>query len=162
MRADLVVVLPPRLDDRGCFSSRTKPLHVQALLAEAPVEALVGAVLPRLAGRDVRGLDALRRGPAQDRAGDKLGPVVGPEIARGASVAHEAGEQVDDSAGANAARDVDGQRLSGPFVDDGEALDLLARRRGIEHEVVRPDVVRARRWQRTRTTRGDSSTCPAT
>ena len=63
-------------------SSRTKPLHAEALLAEVAVEDLVGVVLARLARGDVGGLDALCRSPAQDRAGDKLGPIVGPEIAR--------------------------------------------------------------------------------
>ena len=92
-----------------------------------------------------RGLDALRCDPAQDRAGYELGAIVPSEIARCSSVTHDARKQLDDSFGANAARNVDGQRLPRPLVDDREALDLLACRRGDEHEVVRPEMVRPRR-----------------
>ena len=42
------------------------------------------------------------------------------------------------------------QALAGELIDDGEALDLLAARAGIEHEVVGPDMVGAERGQRPR------------
>jgi len=50
MRANVVVVLPPGLDYTSRFGATPKPLHAQALVAEAAVETFVGAVLPRLPG----------------------------------------------------------------------------------------------------------------
>jgi hypothetical protein len=53
------------------------------------------------------------------------------ERGRAASV-HEAGESVVDAARPDAAGDVDGETLARPFVDDGEAFELLAVRAGVE------------------------------
>lgn len=49
VRPDLVVVLTPGLDDDLGLATRAEPLDGQALVAKLAVEALVGAVLPRLA-----------------------------------------------------------------------------------------------------------------
>ena len=45
----LVVVIAPGFDQDSGFAARTEPLDGQTLVAELAVEALVGAVLPRLA-----------------------------------------------------------------------------------------------------------------
>jgi hypothetical protein len=52
------VVPTPRLDDDDRLGARTKPLHIEALVAEFPVEALVNTILPGHPGRDVVGVDA--------------------------------------------------------------------------------------------------------
>ena len=57
VRPDGVVVLAPGLDQDARLASGSEPFGVQALVAQATVEALVGAVLPGLAGVDVHGLD---------------------------------------------------------------------------------------------------------
>jgi len=47
-------------------------------------------------------------------------------------------KHLDHALGADRASHVDGQALAGEFVDDGQALDLLAFGSGIEEEVVGP------------------------
>jgi hypothetical protein len=54
MRTYGVVVLAPGFDDDGGFSSASKPLEVQALIAQLAVEGFVGAILPGASGIDVR------------------------------------------------------------------------------------------------------------
>lgn len=49
-----------------------EPIQAQAFVPELAVEAVPGAILPWLAGVDVRGVDVLARKPLQDRLGDKL------------------------------------------------------------------------------------------
>lgn len=51
MRLHLVVVASPLFDDHARIASGSEPLHVQALVAQPFVEAIVGAVLPRLPRR---------------------------------------------------------------------------------------------------------------
>lgn len=50
VRSHLVVVAAPLLDDHARLEPGAKPLQAQALVAQAAVEALVGAVLPGLPG----------------------------------------------------------------------------------------------------------------
>ena len=53
MRAAGVVVHPPRLDEGPGRRQAPEQVLVQALVAQAPVQAFSEAVLLRLAGRDV-------------------------------------------------------------------------------------------------------------
>jgi hypothetical protein len=57
MRSDEVVVRSPGLDDGHRLASAAEPFEGETLVAELPVEALVGAVLPGLPQIDVRRLD---------------------------------------------------------------------------------------------------------
>ena len=150
MRPNVVVVLPPGLDRCDRLWAASEVLDAQALVAELPVEALVGAVLPRFAGIAERAADALGDDPLQDRVRHELRPVVRAHEGGRAVDAHETGEHVDDAARADAAGDVDGEALARPLVDDGEALELLAIGAGVEDEVVRPDVIPAGRRRRAR------------
>lgn len=50
MRSNGIVVAPPLLDHNLRFRARSKPFKAQAFISELAVEALVRAVLPRLAG----------------------------------------------------------------------------------------------------------------
>ena len=136
MWTDLVVVLPPGLDDRCCLPSGSEPFHAEALVAQLSVEALVGAVLPGFAGSDVGCLDAGAQHPTQDRGRHELRSVVRSEISRSASNADQSGQDVDHPAGSNASGDVDRQCLACPLVDDRQAFDLLPVGRGVEYEVV--------------------------
>src|SRR5205823_5526649 len=149
---DGVVVLAPGLDQWHRLLPGAEPFHVEALVAEAAVEALVGAVLPGLSGSDVRGGDVRVEQPAHHGRRDKLRAVVGAEVAWSAVHADEPGELVDDPCRADAARDFDGEALPGPLVDDGQALELLSVGAGVEDEVVSPDVVAfgRRQWARPR------------
>ncbi len=76
VRADLVVMATPVLDQDTGLVPGTKPLLVQAFIAQPPVEALVGAVLPRLARIVQCGLDVRFSDPFEDRVADELRAVV--------------------------------------------------------------------------------------
>jgi hypothetical protein len=107
MRTDLVVVAAPSLDHDTGLVPGSKPLLVQALIARPPVEALVGAVLPRLAWivqccLDVRFLDSF-----EDRVADKLWSVVRSHVARRPACTDQTREHFDDSIRSDAASDID-------------------------------------------------------
>lgn len=76
MRANLVVMATPVLDQDTGLVPGTKPLLVQAFIAQPPVEALVGAVLPWLAWIVQCGLDVRFRDPFEDRVANGLRAVV--------------------------------------------------------------------------------------
>ena len=57
MRPYVIVMTPPDFDEDACFGATAKPLHAQAFVAELAVEALIGAVLPRVSGIDQRSVD---------------------------------------------------------------------------------------------------------
>lgn len=149
VRSHLVVVLPPELDDGDDLRPGAQPLETEALVAELPVEALLGAVLPGLAGRDVCGADAELHRPPDDGRGDEFGPVVAAQVPWRAVDADQLGEHLNDAPRANAACDVDGETLARPLVDDGEALEVLSVGAGIEDEVERPDVIACGRRRRS-------------
>lgn len=50
MRPHVIVMAPPDFDEDTSFGAAAEPFHAQAFIAELAVEALVIAVLPRLAG----------------------------------------------------------------------------------------------------------------
>ena len=72
MRADLVVLASPLLDAHACLGTARKPVHVQALVAKLPVEALqgaVGAVSSGLEAPPSSTVDTLARGSSGRRLG---------------------------------------------------------------------------------------------
>ena len=71
----IVAVVPPALDDCCGLSSISKPYHVETLVANPSVEALVGTILPSLARFVVRRTDALVRKPSKHCARYELGAV---------------------------------------------------------------------------------------
>lgn len=96
MRPVFVVVPPPGLDQHLGLEPIPEPLHAQALITELAVEALGGAILPRLARFDEGGLDAFAVQPAQDGPADELRAVVGTKIARCAMFADQLRQHFDD------------------------------------------------------------------
>ena len=156
MRSDLVVVPTPDLDDDLRINSIAKPLHQLALIAEHPVEGLVGAVLPRLSGLYQRRFDVLLGEPIRNRAGEEFRPFIRAQIPPSAMDADQLGEHLLVPCAADAAAQVDRQRLARVFVDHGEAFELLTVGAGVEDEVVCPHLPRTGWRQRTRTRAGDS------
>jgi hypothetical protein len=71
-----VVIAAPRFDDNMGFGTRAKLSEQHALVAEFAVEALVGAVVSRLARIDQRSADAGLGQPLQDRPADEFGTIV--------------------------------------------------------------------------------------
>ena len=66
MRPHDIVMTPPDFDEDACFGAAAKPFHAQAFVTELAVEALVIAVLPRLAGIDQGGVDLCSGEPFQN------------------------------------------------------------------------------------------------
>ena len=116
---------------------------------QLPVEALVGAVLPRFSGIDQRDLDVRLDDPLEDRAADELRAVVRTQERGCAALANQPRQCFDDALGTDAAGDVDRQAFAGELVDDRQALELLAVGAGIEDEIIGPDAVRCERGQRS-------------
>ena len=84
VRPPRIVVDAEVLDDDPCLGERPELFAVEALIAEAAVEGLHEAVLPRTGWLDVDGPDLLRRQPSPELMGDKLRAVVGANELRGA------------------------------------------------------------------------------
>ena len=150
MRPDVVVMPAPDFDHDASLLATAEPFERQAFVTEFAVEALVVAVLPGFARIDQCGVYLRVAEPFEDRVADELRAVVRAEEPRRAVLGDQTREYLDHAGGANRAGHVDRQALAGELVNDGQALDLLAARAGIEYEVVRPDVVRAERWQGSR------------
>ena len=81
MRPDRTVMAPPAFDDDLSFSEGIEDLAVEQLIAQARVEALDVAVLPRTAALDIGGLGADGGDPSLDGLGDELRPIIRPGIA---------------------------------------------------------------------------------
>jgi hypothetical protein len=113
MRSHGVEVLAPRLDHDLRLATRAEPLEGQALIAQLPVERLVGAVLPGLARIDQGGLDLSLGEPLQDSVADELRATVGAQVHRRVVDADQSCQDFDDAPRADAAGDVDGQALVG-------------------------------------------------
>ena len=75
-----VVVDAPGLDKHARFDAIAEPFEVQALVAKAPIEAFIGAVLPRLTWVDERDVDLLFVCPGRKRVGNELGSVVAANV----------------------------------------------------------------------------------
>ena len=85
MRSRGIVMPTPGLDDHLRLATTAEPFDGEALVAEAPVEALVGAVLPGLAGIDQGRFDAGSLQPLENRLADELGAVVRAQVPRRAA-----------------------------------------------------------------------------
>src|SRR5271169_2862672 len=116
MRPYCIVMPTPDFDQDPSLDAVAKPLHVQALVAELAVEALVGAILPRLARIDQGGVDLDLGEPYQDSVANEFRTVVRTQKHRRTVDADEAGEHVNDPGGADASRHVDGEALAGELV----------------------------------------------
>lgn len=113
MRADLVVVEPPRLDPRPRVLHRDEPVLVEAFVSQLPVEALRVGVIDRL--------------PRPDEV-HAHAAAVGPGIERGAGFRQRArgDDPLEDAGGAQAGDrrvDLGGEALAGEVVDDVENAD---------------------------------------
>lgn len=79
MRADLVAILSPILDDLPCLRNAAEPVFVQTFVADFVVEAFGVAVLLRLAGLDVVPVDVILGCKDQHGAAGQLRAVVGDD-----------------------------------------------------------------------------------
>ena len=75
VRPVMVVLAAVVLNDYAGFGQRPEMLPVEALVAEASMETLDEAILPRTAGLDIDRLDLVGGQPSLDCLGDKLGTI---------------------------------------------------------------------------------------
>ena len=131
MRSTAVVVDPPFIDDPAGVRQAPEEVLVEALVPEAPVQALDEAVLLRLAGRDGVPLDATFLLPAQHRMRREFGSVVLDDGKRPAAQFDEAIEFADNPPPGE--RDVGNQRqaLAGEVVHDHEHPEAPAVRQRV-------------------------------
>src|SRR5262245_25585929 len=71
---------PPAFDDDLCLAQSEEDFAVEQFVAQAGVEALDVAVLPRAPSVDVSGLGTDRRDPVLHSLGDELRSVVGADV----------------------------------------------------------------------------------
>lgn len=100
------------------------------------------------AGVDEHGVGAVEAAPVRHGVGDELRSVVEAHVDRGAPLAGETLEAVDDVIGVDGAVHVDGQALPAVLVDHVQQLQLAAIGGLVELEVHRPHHVRPDRAHR--------------
>ena len=138
-----VVFGSPVLEHDLGFEEVSEVFCVEAFVSEASVEGLDVGVLPGRAGLDVGGVGAPDAAPVPQRGRDELGAVVHTQVRWSPSLVHELLDGGDDAVGADAARGVDGEGLSGELVDNVEKLDAAQIGGLVELEVQGPHVVGA-------------------
>ena len=151
-----IVVQAPLFDDLPRVAEAAEPVLVEALVAQAAVEALDEGVLHRLARRDEAQAYAALVGPLVQRPARHLRPVVHDDLLRlGASAGDHPVQHPRHALARDRGVDLDGQRLPRVGVDHGQQLQPPPRRGGVRDEVQAPDLVRsARRLARSATLAG--------
>ena len=131
----------PAFDDDLGFAQGVEDLAVEELVAQARIETLDEAVLPRAARRDVGGLCADCADPILHRLGDKLWAVVRPDMPGDTAQDEQVGEHVDDVDRLQSARYPNGQALVSELVDDIEHAEPASIMGALLDKVVRPHVI---------------------
>ena len=137
-----VVVPQPVAHGDGDVVVVVEPPPVGELPAEAGVVALDDPVLPRAAGVDVDGLDAVGGHELLDGLGDELRAVVGPDVL-GPDLLADHGLEVDagDVLLLDGGSHVGSHDALGVLVDDEEDAQGASLPRAEHHEVPSPDLV---------------------
>ena len=81
MRSVVIVDVAPLVVEEASLANGVEYLAGKELVPRPAVEGLDPGVLPRAAGVDVGGLDAIEAAPIADGGGDELGAVVAPDEA---------------------------------------------------------------------------------
>src|SRR6476660_8948546 len=147
MRPDRIVMAPPAFDDDLSFSEGVEDLAIEQLIAEAGVEALDVAVLPRTALLDVSGLGADSCDPFLHGLGDELRSVVGADVTGDATQDEEVGQNVDDIDCFELAGDTGRQAFVGKLVNDIEHPISASIVGAVLDKIVGPDVITVLRPQ---------------
>jgi len=138
-----VVVTAPAFDDDLSLAQRVEDLAVEKLIAQACIEALDEAILPRAAGHDVSGLCTDSADPLLHGLGDELRTVVGTDVLGNPAQDEQVREPIDDIDRCEPAGYPNGQALVGELVDDVEQAELASIMRALLDKVVGPDMVAA-------------------
>lgn len=158
MRPSLVIFIAPSRDLLACVRQRQKPVGVQALFAEATVEALDVGIVRVVAGSgEVQG-HAVGVGPQVEHLAGELGTIIDPDGLGDPTLLNEPFENRGDMLSFDTLVALDGQALSGEQVDHRQGSESLAVEQCVGYEVHRPAFVRR---QRDRTLRPvDSALMP--
>jgi hypothetical protein len=152
-----VVLEAPRLDDLASVVERVEPVGVQALVAEAAIEALDEGVLRRGAGLDEVQCDAALVGPLVEGVGDELRAVVDHDGRRQAAGSGELVEESGDALTRDRRVDEDAGRDTIELVEDVERAEAAAGGQVVADEVHRPLLARRGRLRRLDARRGDEA-----
>ena len=144
MGSSVVIVVSVFLGKDPSFPPRLKKFDVKKLVTKAGKETFLEAILPRLAGFDVRGLDPLRSKPRLDGVGHELRPIIRAQVAGSSTGLEQLAEHFNDPTRANASLDIEGKTLSRVLVRDAQALHFLPVAAGVKNEVVGPDLIGTR------------------
>jgi hypothetical protein len=147
MRPDRIVMTPPAFDDDLSFSEGVEDLAIEQLIAQAGVEALDVAILPRTAALDIGSLGADSGDPSLDSLGDELRSVIGPDVTGTAAQDEQVGQNVDDIDCFELAGDTDRQAFVGKLVNDIEHPISASIVGAVLDKVVGPDVIAVLRPQ---------------
>jgi len=82
VRPALVIIDPPRIDDRSDVIDIYEPVFVQAFVSELAVEALHETIIDRLAGADELQPDSVLIRPSIHGVADELGAVIDHDVFR--------------------------------------------------------------------------------
>ena len=115
-----VVVLAEVFDDDARFGEGPELFAVEALIAEATVEAFDEPISPRAGRGDVNGLDVLLRQPLLEFLRDKLRAIVGADELRRAVFGDGRSHQPDDVGRADLALGPQDMDFLGVFIEHGK------------------------------------------
>src|SRR5262245_56137625 len=138
---------PPAFDDDLCLAQSEEDFAVEQFVAQAGVEALDVAVLPRAPSVDVSGLGTDRSDPVLHGLGDELRSVVGADVSGNAPQDEEIGQNVDDIDRLELAGDTDRQAFMGKLVEHVEHPIPASIVGAVLDKVVGPDVIAVLRPQ---------------
>ena len=141
MRADVIVLPEPLIDDDLGLLGRREPLGVENLVPERSIEALVVAVLPGRARIDPDGLNANAPEPVLERCRGELRTIVRANVVRPAALQQQRIERLQNLRRAHLRGNAHAQGLSRVFIEHGQHLVGAPIAELVVDEVDRPDVV---------------------
>ena len=138
----MVVLAAVVLHDYAGFGQRPELLPVEALVAQASMETLDEAILPRTAGLDIDRLDLVGGQPSLDFLGDKLGTIVTPQVGGRSVLGDGPPDPFEHIAALESTVGPQHMTLTGVFVQDRQHAQGSASRGGNRVDAVAPALPR--------------------
>lgn len=145
MRADVIVLPEPAIDDDLGLFGGGELSRVEDLAAQGAVEALVVSILPGRTGVDPNGLHANALKPGPESLSGELRPVVNSQVTRFAVTQDEPVEDLQSIASGHPGANLHRQRLAGVLVEHGQHLVGAAVTQLVVDEADAPNMVGIRR-----------------
>lgn len=144
MRAGVVVLSEPVIDDDLGLLGRREPLRIENLPPQCPIEPLVVSVLPRRSRVNADRLDANASKPALHRFCCELGAVIGSDILWGTVAQQKRIERFENVVGSHPGAHRHRQRLPRELIENRQHLIGPPVAELVVYEVDGPDMVRMR------------------